>query len=298
MGESFGAYTIGADEAVFPFITSANIACGLSRRRSRGDAHDDREGRGARRRRRRAPGIPGSHRLRPPEHGRHTGRGIRPRRVSGRRAPRLRARGRVELQHVKAHGALYNMAAAKRELAAAIARAVRDVDRVAGAVRSAREPSRSAKGEGAAFARRARRSPTATTCPTARSSHAAGRTRTCMTRTRRCGGRSAWCAKERCARWTETTSRCAPTRSASTATVRTPRNSPSGCAAAFESEGIAVRAPVGRVRAQLEAELLPFVRRLVDRFHDLVEIDLVARRVEGRLARDHATKCASSARYD
>ncbi|HEX4682427.1 MAG TPA: LamB/YcsF family protein, partial [Gemmatimonadaceae bacterium] len=35
----------------------------------------------------------------------------------------------VELQHVKAHGALYNMAAAKAELAAAIARAVRDVER-------------------------------------------------------------------------------------------------------------------------------------------------------------------------
>src|SRR5262249_2239816 len=33
------------------------------------------------------------------------------------------------VRHVKAHGALYNMAAVKRELAAAIARAVRDVDR-------------------------------------------------------------------------------------------------------------------------------------------------------------------------
>src|SRR5215467_1556257 len=33
------------------------------------------------------------------------------------------------MRHVKAHGALYNMAAVKRELAAAIARAVRDVDR-------------------------------------------------------------------------------------------------------------------------------------------------------------------------
>ena len=29
MGESFGAYSIGADEAVFPHITSANIACGF-----------------------------------------------------------------------------------------------------------------------------------------------------------------------------------------------------------------------------------------------------------------------------
>jgi UPF0271 protein len=37
--------------------------------------------------------------------------------------------GGIELQHVKPHGALYNMAAAKRELAAAIACAVRDVDR-------------------------------------------------------------------------------------------------------------------------------------------------------------------------
>ena len=27
MGESFGAYRIGADDAVMPFITSANIAC-------------------------------------------------------------------------------------------------------------------------------------------------------------------------------------------------------------------------------------------------------------------------------
>ncbi|MGH7618287.1 MAG: LamB/YcsF family protein, partial [Gemmatimonadaceae bacterium] len=34
----------------------------------------------------------------------------------------------VAMRHVKAHGALYNMAAVKRELAAAIARAVRDVD--------------------------------------------------------------------------------------------------------------------------------------------------------------------------
>src|SRR4029077_13092063 len=34
----------------------------------------------------------------------------------------------VEMRHVKAHGALYNMAAVKRELAGAIARAVRDVD--------------------------------------------------------------------------------------------------------------------------------------------------------------------------
>ena len=28
LGESFGAYTIGMDEAVIPHISSANIACG------------------------------------------------------------------------------------------------------------------------------------------------------------------------------------------------------------------------------------------------------------------------------
>ena len=29
VGESFGAYTIGADAELMPLITSANIACGL-----------------------------------------------------------------------------------------------------------------------------------------------------------------------------------------------------------------------------------------------------------------------------
>ena len=29
MGESFGRYSIGSDEAIMPFITSANIACGI-----------------------------------------------------------------------------------------------------------------------------------------------------------------------------------------------------------------------------------------------------------------------------
>ena len=29
MGESFGAYTIGGDEEVIKFVTSANVACGF-----------------------------------------------------------------------------------------------------------------------------------------------------------------------------------------------------------------------------------------------------------------------------
>ena len=30
MGESFGRYKLGNDEAVMPFITSTNVACGRS----------------------------------------------------------------------------------------------------------------------------------------------------------------------------------------------------------------------------------------------------------------------------
>ncbi len=42
MGESFGAYTIGADDAVFPFITSANVACGFHGGDPARHADDDR----------------------------------------------------------------------------------------------------------------------------------------------------------------------------------------------------------------------------------------------------------------
>jgi 5-oxoprolinase (ATP-hydrolysing) subunit A len=129
MGESFGAYRIGADDEVFPFITSANVACGfhggdptvmrttLAKARERGVAV------GAH------PGFPDL-----------IGFGRRNMDVSpsdvydlvvyqvGALMGFARVAG-VELQHVKAHGALYNMGAAKQELAAAIARAVRDVDR-------------------------------------------------------------------------------------------------------------------------------------------------------------------------
>src|SRR3954468_24049870 len=129
MGESFGAYRIGADDGVFPFITSANVACGFHG----GDpsvmrttiAHAPQRGVavGAH------PGFPDL-----------IGFGRRNLDVTAEEAYDLvvyqvgallgfaKAAG-VELQHVKAHGALYNMAAAKAELAAAIARAVRDVDR-------------------------------------------------------------------------------------------------------------------------------------------------------------------------
>jgi len=129
IGESFGAYHIGADEAVFPHITSANVACGFHggdptvMRVTVSRAKEGNVAVGAH------PGFPDL-----------IGFGRRNMDVSpsdvydlmvyqiGALQGVARAAG-VELQHVKAHGALYNMAAVKVELAAAIARAVRDVDR-------------------------------------------------------------------------------------------------------------------------------------------------------------------------
>jgi 5-oxoprolinase (ATP-hydrolysing) subunit A len=129
MGESFGAYQIGADDAVFPHITSANVACGfhggdpsvmrltVARAKQHGVAV------GAH------PGLPDL-----------IGFGRRNMDVSpddaydmvvyqvGALMGVVRAAS-VPLQHVKAHGALYNMAAKNVELARAIAHAVRDVDR-------------------------------------------------------------------------------------------------------------------------------------------------------------------------
>lgn len=129
MGESFGAYRIGADDDVFPYITSANVACGfhggdptvmrttLARARERDVAI------GAH------PGFPDL-----------IGFGRRNIDATADEVYDLvvyqigallgfaTAAG-MHMQHVKPHGALYNMAVAKPQLAAAIARAVRDVDR-------------------------------------------------------------------------------------------------------------------------------------------------------------------------
>jgi UPF0271 protein len=129
MGESFGAYRIGADDAVFPFITSANVACGFHG----GDPSVMR----ATLTRARELGVSvGAH----PGFQDLIGFGRRSMDVTPQEVYDLmvyqigallgfaRATG-VTMRHVKAHGALYNMAAVKRELATAIATAVRDVDR-------------------------------------------------------------------------------------------------------------------------------------------------------------------------
>ncbi|MGV2620570.1 UNVERIFIED_CONTAM: LamB/YcsF family protein [Halobacillus marinus] len=128
MGESFGAYKMGQDEEILTYVTSANIACGYHA----GDPSTMREtvkkaaangvGIGAH------PGLPDLQ-----------GFGRRPMDLSPAEAYDLvvyqigalqgfvHAEGE-KLQHVKPHGALYNMAAKDKTLAEAIAKAVRDVD--------------------------------------------------------------------------------------------------------------------------------------------------------------------------
>jgi 5-oxoprolinase (ATP-hydrolysing) subunit A len=128
MGESFGAWSMGADAAILPHVTSVNIACGFHA----GDPSVMRAtvhaaaalglAIGAH------PGLPDL-----------LGFGRRSMAVSPAEAYDMvvyqvgamqavaRAAG-TTLAHVKPHGALYNMAAADDALADAIARAVRDVD--------------------------------------------------------------------------------------------------------------------------------------------------------------------------
>src|ERR687884_237359 len=129
MGESFGVYQIGADEEVLPHITSASIACGFHggdpsvMRRTVEMARSYGVAVGAH------PSLPDL-----------VGFGRRVMDVTPEDAYDLvlyqvgallgfAAAAGVSLQHVKPHGALYNMAATRAELAGAIARAVRDVDR-------------------------------------------------------------------------------------------------------------------------------------------------------------------------
>ncbi|GER67752.1 UPF0271 protein YcsF [Weizmannia acidilactici] len=128
MGESFGAYTIGCDKEILDLITSANIACGFHAgdpavmRKTVRMALEKGIGIGAH------PGLPDL-----------AGFGRRNMQISAQEAydmtvyqiGALAAFAKAEggtIQHVKPHGALYNMAAKDRELAQAIAKAVYDVD--------------------------------------------------------------------------------------------------------------------------------------------------------------------------
>ncbi len=126
MGESFGAYTIGADDEVLRWVTSANVACGwhggdpAAMRRTIQRAKELRVRVGAH------PSYPDL-----------LGFGRRVMQITRQEARdyilyqigALRAFAealRMPLQHVKPHGALYNAAVKDRELSLGIAEGVAD----------------------------------------------------------------------------------------------------------------------------------------------------------------------------
>lgn len=127
MGESYGAWKMGADADVMPFITSANIACGFhggdpaTIRKTVRLAVDHGVAVGAH------PSLPDL-----------MGFGRRTMKISpqdmydlvvyqaGAVEAFARAAG-ARLHHVKCHGQLYNMAANDEALSEAMARAVRDI---------------------------------------------------------------------------------------------------------------------------------------------------------------------------
>jgi|SRR5262245_35982268 len=125
MGESFGPWRMGADEQVMPHITSASVACGAH-------AGDPTVMRRTVRLAKAAGVAVGAH----PGYADLQGFGRREMQADpaeiedaliaqvGALAAIAHAEG-VALQHVKAHGALYNQAARDPRLAAAIARAVK-----------------------------------------------------------------------------------------------------------------------------------------------------------------------------
>lgn len=128
MGEAFGVYTIAPDEQIMPLITSANIACGWHA----GDPHVMR----------RSVELALEHGVAIGAHPGHPdlmGFGRRNMSISpaelkdyvtyqiGALAAFVRAAG-GRLQHVKAHGAMYNQAAADAGLARAFAEAVAAYD--------------------------------------------------------------------------------------------------------------------------------------------------------------------------
>lgn len=128
LGESFGAYKIGMDADILQYVSSANIACGFHA----GDPIVMEE---TVRLAKKAGAAVGAH----PGYPDLQGFGRRnmictPKEVKayvkyqlGALLAFTRTAG-IPLQHCKPHGALYNMAAKDKALAAAIAEAVADVD--------------------------------------------------------------------------------------------------------------------------------------------------------------------------
>ncbi len=129
MGESFGPWKMGNDFAILDHVTSANIACGFH-------AGDPQTMRAVVRAALDKGVMVGAH----PGFPDLVGFGRRNLQVTPEEAYAMvvyqvgalaafTAAAGGRLNHVKAHGALYNMAARDRPLAEAIAQAVHDVDR-------------------------------------------------------------------------------------------------------------------------------------------------------------------------
>ena len=129
LGESFGNYTIGMDEEILKFVSSANVACGwhagdpMVMEKTVALAKEFGTAVGAH------PGFPDL-----------MGFGRRNMAVTPEEAKAYvkyqlgalqafaKAHG-VKIQHVKPHGALYNMAAVDEKLAKAMCEAVYEVDK-------------------------------------------------------------------------------------------------------------------------------------------------------------------------
>ena len=126
MGESFGSYVLGHDDEIINYITSANIACGFHAgdpnwmRRTVELAEKHGVGIGAH------PSFPDL-----PGFGRRN-MDIAPNDVKNDVIYQIGAltafTGPKKLQHVKPHGAMYNMAANNEDLAKAICQAILEVD--------------------------------------------------------------------------------------------------------------------------------------------------------------------------
>ncbi|EEE48362.1 5-oxoprolinase subunit PxpA [Staphylococcus capitis] len=129
LGEAFGNYSFGGDKDIIPLITSANIACGFHA----GDenvmnetiqlAKENSVGIGAH------PGLPDLQGF-----GRRK-MDIKPKEIYNLVVYQLGALNGfckihgTRINHVKPHGALYNMGAKNKEIAQAIAQAVYDFDK-------------------------------------------------------------------------------------------------------------------------------------------------------------------------
>jgi len=129
MGESYGAWKMGNDEAILPFVSSANIACGFhggdpaTMRKTVAAALKNNVGLGAH------PGLPDLQ-----------GFGRRNMSITDQEAydmmvvqigalAGVAASQGARLRHVKAHGQLYNMAVKNEGLTRALAQATYDVDK-------------------------------------------------------------------------------------------------------------------------------------------------------------------------